>query len=45
VTHDQADGGRDEADRAADAMDRALRSAARMHADDRVVKALGISIG
>ena len=45
MTHDQADGGRGEAGRAADAMDRALRSAARMHADDRVVKALGISIG
>jgi len=29
---------------AADAMDRALRSAARMHADDQVVKALRISI-
>jgi acyl-CoA thioesterase len=30
--------------RADGAMDRALRSAARMYADDRVVKALGISI-
>jgi acyl-CoA thioesterase len=39
VTNDQPDGGR-----AADAMDRALRSAARMYADDQVVKALRISI-
>jgi len=31
-------------DRADDAMDRALRSAARMYAGDHVVKALGISI-
>ncbi|HXZ71926.1 MAG TPA: hydroxyphenylacetyl-CoA thioesterase PaaI [Streptosporangiaceae bacterium] len=45
MTHDQADGGRDDAGPAADAMDRALRSAARMHADDQVVKALRISIG
>jgi acyl-CoA thioesterase len=44
VTHDQADGSRDDASQAADAMDRALRSAARMHADDQVVKALQISI-
>jgi len=44
VTHDQADGGRGDAGQAADAMDRALRSAARMYADDQVVKALGIRI-
>jgi acyl-CoA thioesterase len=39
MTNDQADGGR-----AIDAMDRARRSAARMYADDQVVKALQISI-
>ena len=44
MTHDHADGGRDDAGQAA-AMDRALSSAARMHADDQVVKALRISIG
>ena len=44
MTHDQAEGGRDDASQAADAMDRALRSAARMYADDQVVKALQISI-
>ena len=44
MTHDQADDGRDDAGQTA-AMDRALRSAARMHADDQVVRALGISIG
>ena len=43
MTHDQADGGRGDAGQAA-AMDRALSSAARMHADDQVVKALQISI-
>ena len=43
MAHDQADGGRDNADRAA-AMDRALSSAARMYADDQVVKALRITI-
>lgn len=44
MTHDQADGSPDDAGQAADAMDRALRSAARMYADDQVVKALQISI-
>jgi acyl-CoA thioesterase len=43
VTHDQADGGQDDAGHAA-AMDRALSSAARMYADDHVVKALRITI-
>jgi len=43
LTHDHADGGRDDAGQAA-AMDRALSSAARMHADDQVVKALQITI-
>jgi acyl-CoA thioesterase len=43
VTHDQADGGRDDAGQAA-AMDQALSSAARMYADDQVVKALRITI-
>ena len=44
MTDDQAGGSRDDASPAADAMDRARRSAARMYADDQVVKALGISI-
>ena len=43
MTHDQADGGRDGAGQSAE-MDRALRSAGRMYADDQVVKALQISI-
>ena len=43
MAHDQADGGRDDADHAA-ALDRALSSAARMYADDQVVKALRITI-
>jgi acyl-CoA thioesterase len=43
VTHDQADDGWDDAGQAA-AMDRALSSAARMYADDQVVKALRITI-
>ena len=43
MTHDQADGGQDDAGHAA-AMDRALSSAARMYADDQVVKALRITI-
>jgi len=44
VAADQGDGdhGDDDADSAA--MDRALRSAARMYADDQAAKALGISI-
>jgi len=40
--HGDSDHGDDDADRGA--MDRALRSAARMYADDRAAKALGISI-
>ena len=43
MTDDQADDGRDDVGRD-DAMDRARRSAARMYADDQVVKALQISI-
>jgi acyl-CoA thioesterase len=43
VTDDQADDGRDDVGRD-DAMDRARRSAARMYADDQVVKALRISV-